>query len=284
MSLQITTAFVQQYRDNVVHLSQQKGSRLRGTVRIADVTGKNYFFERIGATAAIERLGRHTDTPLVSTPHSRRMVTLRTFEWADLVDHADKVRLLIDPQSEYAVAGGNAMARRSDDLIIEAAEGNAWAGESGTEAVALPATQLIANGGVGLTVEKVIQAAEILNLSDVDPDEPRYLVYGPRQLTNMLGETEVTSSDYASIKALVEGKINSWMGFSWIMSNRLRLDTYRYVLAYTRSSMGLAIGSDITVSIDKRPDKSNSMQVFLTFDMGATRVEDEKMVTIACVE
>ena len=85
MSVQITTAFVEQYKSNVFHLAQQKGSRLRDAVRTETVTGKSHFFERIGAVAAQLRTSRHSDTPRMDTPHSRRKVTMDDYDWADLI-------------------------------------------------------------------------------------------------------------------------------------------------------------------------------------------------------
>ena len=93
MSTQITTAFVEQYKSNVLHLAQQKGSRLRNAVRVEMVTGKSAFFERIGSTAAEKRTSRHSDTPRMDTPHSRRKVSLDDYDWADLIDQEDKVSM-----------------------------------------------------------------------------------------------------------------------------------------------------------------------------------------------
>jgi hypothetical protein len=287
MSFQITTAFVQQYRSNAIHLSQQKGSKLERTVRVeSDIVGKNYFFERIGATAAVLRAGRHSDTPLVSTPHSRRMVTLGDYEWADLVDNVDKIRLLIDPQSEYVIAGVNAMGRAKDDLLIAAATGNAFAGEMGTIPVALPAGQVIVNGGTNLTLAKIAATKRILEESDVDTDEQLTMVVSPRQVEYLLvNVAELKSSDYNTVKALVAGEINQYYGFTWVISTRLALAAgIRSCLAYAKSGLGLAIGADIKTDIDKRPDKSNSIQVFLSMTLGATRIEDEKVVQIDCAE
>jgi hypothetical protein len=151
MSTQITTAFVEQYKSNVFHLAQQKGSRLRGAV------------------AAQVRTTRHSNTPQIDTPHSRRKVTLADYDWADLIDQEDKVRMLISPQSEYAKAGAYAMGRAMDDAIIAAASGNAFGGVAGATSIALPAGQKIAVGTTSLTVAKLIAAKEILDASDVDP-------------------------------------------------------------------------------------------------------------------
>lgn len=99
MSNQITTAFVQQYSNNVQMLSQQKGSLLRNAVDVESVVGKNAFFDQVGKATAVKRVSRHADTPQIDTPHSRRRVTLVDYEYADLIDNQDKVRMLIDPTS-----------------------------------------------------------------------------------------------------------------------------------------------------------------------------------------
>ena len=85
MSVQITNAFVEQYKGNVEHLVQQKGSRLRDCVSVESVTGKNAYFEQIGSTAAQVRTSRHSDTPRMDTPHSRRRVSLADYDWSDLI-------------------------------------------------------------------------------------------------------------------------------------------------------------------------------------------------------
>ena len=102
MSAQVTTAFVQQYSANVQMLSQQMGSRLREAVRIENVVGQNAFIDQIGKATAQLRTSRHSDTPQMDTPHQRRRLSLASYEYADLIDDQDKVRMLIDPTSTYA--------------------------------------------------------------------------------------------------------------------------------------------------------------------------------------
>lgn len=286
MSVQITTAFVEQYKSNVFHLAQQKGSKLRDAVRTESIVGKSHFFERIGSTAAVKRTSRHADTPRVDTPHSRRKVTMDDYDWADLIDDSDKVRLLISPQSEYAKAGAYAMGRTMDDVIIAAATGNAFGGVSGGSTIALPAGQKIAHGSTGLTIAKLISAKEKLDAANVDPDEARTLVCSAKQISDLLGTTQITSADFNSVKALVQGDIDTFMGFKFIRSERLGTDSNgnRQVLAFTNTSMGLALGKDIQTKISERADKNYSTQVYLCMTIGATRVEDEKVIEIACTE
>jgi hypothetical protein len=129
MSTQITTAFVQQYSANIQMLSQQMGSLLRDKVRLESVTGKNAFFDQVGSVTAVLKTSRHSDTPQIDTPHARRRVSLGDYEFADLIDQQDKVRLLIDPTSSYAQAAAMAMGRAMDDVIIDAALGTAFTGK-----------------------------------------------------------------------------------------------------------------------------------------------------------
>tara|TARA_R100001244_G_scaffold90987_1_gene68976 strand:+ start:233 stop:511 length:279 start_codon:yes stop_codon:yes gene_type:complete len=91
MSTQITTAFSQQFSANVSLLSQQKGSLLRNAVNEESVVGEKAFFDQVGSATAVKRTSRHADTPLTETPHSRRMVVMDSYEYADLIDDPDKV-------------------------------------------------------------------------------------------------------------------------------------------------------------------------------------------------
>jgi hypothetical protein len=286
MSFSVTTAFVQQYRGNVLILSQQKGSRLRRAVRDdGDIVGKNVYFDRIGATAATKVTTRHADTPLANTPHSRRRGSLVDYDWGDLIDKLDKVKMLASLESPYAINGGNAMGRAMDDEIIVALGGDSFEGEDGSTVTPLPASQKIAHGTAGLTIAKLRTTKEVLDLSDVDPDEPRYIVVTPKQITNLLATTEVTSSDFNTVKALVAGQVNTFMGFEFIVSNRLLSDgTSRLCYAWARSGVGLGIGAEIMTDISKRNDKRNATQVYICMSIGATRVEDAKVVEIACNE
>ena len=115
MSQQVETAFVKQYASTLAHLVQQKGSRLRGTIRNEPLIGREGFFDQIGATEAVPRTTRHGQSPIVSTPHGRRRVAGQDFEWGDLVDGQDRVRMLIDPASAYLQSAMFALGRKIDD-------------------------------------------------------------------------------------------------------------------------------------------------------------------------
>ena len=283
MSSQVTTAFVQQYSANIQMLSQQMGSLLRDKVRVESVNGKNAFFDQVGSVTAVKRTSRHSDTPQIDTPHARRRVSLVDYEFADLIDEQDKVRLLIDPTSSYAQAAAFAMGRAMDDEIISAALGTAFTGETGSTSTA-NANQIV-HGSAGLTIAKLRTAKQTLDLNSVDPSIPRFIIVGPKQITDLLGTTEVTSSDFNTVKALANGEINSFLGFNFIVSNRLSFDgSTRSCIAYAQDGIALGVGKDVMARIDERSDKGYATQVYYCASFGATRMEEDKVVEVQCTE
>ena len=166
---------MEQFKDNFILLSQQKGSRMRGVVRDDPdfLRGKAGYFDRIGSTAMQRRTSRHADTPLISTPHSRRRITLEDYTWADLIDTADRAKMLADPEGTYVQNAVYAAGRQIDTAIYGAFGGNAYSMDEDDAAstVALPAGQKVAvnnhtfdsgSGDVGLTVGKLLAAKDIL--------------------------------------------------------------------------------------------------------------------------
>jgi len=285
MSTQITTAFVNQFSSNVSMLSQQMGSLLRGAVDTESVTGEKAFFDQVGSVAAVAKQSRHSDTPILETPHSRRQVTLTTYEWADLIDDADKVRMLQDPTSSYARAAAAAIGRSMDDVIIDAMGGTAKTGKEGATSTVFASGQKIVHGSAGLTVAKLVSAKKLLDANDVDPSIKRYIVVSPEQIEDLLNTTTVTSSDFNTVKALSQGDISSFVGFEFIVSNRLKDDgTLRLCYAFAQDGIKMAIGKDVMARIDERSDKSYSTQVYYCSTFGATRMEEDKLVEIACNE
>jgi len=295
MSSQITTAFVEQYKSNVMNLVQQKGSRLRGCVMVdSSVNGKKKFTEQVGTTEAQKRTSRHSDSPLVNTPHLRRSLTLDDYEWGDLIDQADKVRLLIDPTSSYAQNAAWAMGRAMDDVIFDALHGTAYTGVSGSDESPLPAGQKIAvtvqdgtgTSDAGLNTAKLRAARKVLLSNEVSQDEELFCAVNAQMVDNLLQTTEVGSYDYNSVKALVRGEIDTWMGFKFIHSERVNTlisgGTDQACMVWAKSGLELGIGSDVKSSIAPRADKSFSTYVYYSMCLGATRLEEEKVVEIAC--
>lgn len=287
MSIDIPQHHVQQYKDNVFHLSQQKMSRLRRTVTDdGDIVGDRVFFDRLGQTAAQKVTTRHADTPLMNTPHSRRMAVMEDHDWGDLVDKTDTLKTIYDPTNKYAQAASAALARSTDDVIIAALGGTAYEGKTGATAVALPAAQKIAVGATGLTVAKLRTAKKLLDKAEVDEMIPRYFVTNAEGIEDLLSDTNVTSADYNTVKALVAGTVNQFMGFEFIRIERLLTDGSgsRLCYAYAKTAIGFGSPLEPNVDIGPRRDKRNAIQVYASMSLGAVRREDVQVVEVAIAE
>lgn len=298
---QVTTAFVNDYKSTVELLLQQKGSKLRDAVTVGQYMGKGAkAVEQIGAVNARKRTTRHGDTPLIETPHAARWVFPSDYEWADLIDDQDKLRMIIDPTSPYAINGAYALGRGIDDEIIGAFYGTAKVGENGTtdEAFDTSTYQVSVNTGgtaSGLNIAKLRAAKKIFMEAQVDLDnDPLFMAITAEQHDDLLGETQAISLDYNTKPVLVDGRIRSFMGFNFIdielgstafanASSTLSTTT-RLCPAWAKSGMHLGIWNDITTKVSERGDKSYSMQVYCKGTFGATRTQAGKVVQVLCSE
>jgi hypothetical protein len=313
MSVQITEAFVKQYSSNVFHLSQQKGSRLQDKVRRETQQSESKFFERIGAVDAQLKVGRHSDVEYSDTPHSRRRVTLADYFYADLVDEEDKIRMLISPESDYVKAAVMALGRSKDDVIISAALGSAYTGKEGNTPVSLPDSQKVAcfdgttTTGVNLNVKTLRAVKQKFDGNDVDEMITKHFAHTSLQSQSLLGEEEITSADYNTIRALVQGEVNSFMGFMFVRLERLPRSasnvTYdaatgavgsgagtitasksRRCFAWAMDGIVLSTGKEIMGKITEIPQKHYAMQAYAKMGIGAVRLEEEKVVEVICSE
>ena len=318
MSFNVSTAFVQQYSTNVQMLLQQQGSKLRNAVQNMRFQGKAASMaEQFGQVSPVRNQSRHSDTPLISTPQDKRWVYPNDYDWADLIDNQDKLRMLIDPTSNYAMAGAWAMGRAIDDEIISGFFNSNNTGENGTAATGLlsafgSGSQMVAantgaSAATGLNIAKLRRAKRILMEGYVDVDnDPLFAVISARQHDDLLNEAQAISLDYNSKPVLVDGRINSFMGFNFIVSERIpgasafnaainpsiatgssdgqyTTGSRFMVPVFAKSGIGLGVWNDINTSIDRRADKRNSYQVYVTGTFGAARMEERKNVIINCV-
>lgn len=284
MSFEIPVSYVEQFSANVHMLAEQRMSRLENWVMREDVVGESFAKERVGNVEANLISNLHGDTPLNPTPHSRRWGFMKDYDVADLIDKESKLKLLIDPMGPYTMKHAGAMGRAKDLEIIRAAEGTAQEGKNGSTAAALPAAQQIAAGGTGLTTAKVRNAKKLLDQAEVDEFIPRVFVTNAEGMDDLLAETEVTSSDFNTVKALVRGEIDTWVGFRFIRTELLTTQstgpTVKRNLAWAMQGITLGMGADIRSIGSPRPDKRHSQQIYTWMSIGAVRVEDVQVVAV----
>jgi hypothetical protein len=285
MSFQVTEAFAQQFADNFRHVAQQTKSRFEPYCLMEpNIVGISKTINRLGQRTAQRRLTRHSDTPLNDQPHSTRFIDLFDWEDGDMLDDQDKIRMLVDPKSDYVKALVNGLNRAKDDVFIAGALGNARAT---TGNVILSAGQKIANGGTGLTKAKVIQTKQLFRANEADEyvGEELFFTYGSKQLNDILSDTTLTNADFIQLRLLQEGNINTkWMGFTWIPSERLPLaGGIRSCFAWAKSGMCMGFAENIVTKVGEDPSKSFNTRIYGKMSLGAVRVEEEKVVQVDCL-
>ena len=285
MAETIDIAFVQQYQATMRLLLQQKDSRLEGTtIPPVKMEGENLYWERLAATEAVALTARHADTPNIEPDHSRRMSTAAPYVWATLLDRQDASRMLVDPKGPYQESARMAMNRRKDRIILAALGGNAYSGKTGATAVALPAGQKVAHGSVGMTIAKLLNAKQLLD--EAEAPEERFFTCPSESIIDLLGTTEVTNQDYNTVRALVAGQIDSFLGFKFIRTELIYLEnssttTTWYCYAFCKGAIGFGSLEDITVRLTERADKNYAWQAYCSMDIGASRIEDEMVIEVA---
>lgn len=284
MSSQVTTALIQQYSKDLMFALQQKGSRLENAVRKASINAEYEYFDEVGAATAAEITTRHADTVLSNTPHSRRRVGSSWYAYADMVDTFDQVRVNHDFRKSYAQAAAWALGRQKDELIIDAAFGTAYTGKTGSTSVTFPSANEITLSS-GITIAGLREAKYMLDSKDNDPDEERYIALTAYQMKELLETTEITSSDYNTVKALVHGEVDSFLGFKFIQTELLdTASSVRSCIAWVKSGILLATARDVRVKISERADKNYGWQVYADVMIGATRMNENKVLKLKCTE
>ena len=286
---QITTAFVQEYKAAVELLMQQEGSRFRSAVTTDSYVGKAAsVVEQFGAVAARRRTQRHQDTPLLDVPQDKRWVFPHDYDWGSLIDDTDKLRMIIDPTSAYARNGASAMTRAQDDEIIGAFFADAKVGEDGDETEQFDTSNFQISVDVGGTASSLnvakLQAAlvKFLQANKGDVSETMYVGVSALEHDAMLKQIQATSREFnGGNPVLVNGRIQTFMGFDFILTERLEVASGNRLLpAWVPSGMHLALWQDIQAKVSERSDKSYAWQVYLNQTIGATRLQQGKVVQI----
>lgn len=295
MADNIASVYAVQYGTNISLLLQQKGSKLRGAVQTGSYKGKqSEVVTQYGATSARAVSTRYQPIVPVNTPNNRRWVFPEDYDWADLIDNFDKLRLLADPQSAYSQNGLYAMGRAIDDVIISGIFGANKTGEAGGTTTNFDtanqqvAVNYAAAGNVGLTVDKLREARRILMENEVDLDaEPAYCAISAEQHDDLLGQLQVTNADFnTDAPVLQDGKVTRFLGINFIHTERLPTSSgHRRCPVWVPSGVHLGMWNDIASNVTQRRDlSSHPFQVYLMGTFGATRTEEKKVVDILCAE
>ena len=278
MAQNVTTAFVDLF-DSEVKQAYQAESLLRGTMRTrSGVAGNTVKFPTIGKGVATLRVPQTDVTPLNVT-YGQVTATMEDYIAAEYSDIFQQSHINFDERSELVQVVSKSIARRMDQIMIDALNA-----ATGTSAVA---TTVGPGGNTDMNIEKLRATAKALNEKNV-PSEGRYLLMHATQLDSLLGETEITSQDFASVKALVQGEINTFMGFNILtMGDRdeggIPKPSTRTCFAWHKDSMGYAESMAQKTEVNYVPEKT-SFLVSSMFSAGSVSIDGEGIVKISCTE
>jgi hypothetical protein len=254
MSINLSAAAATQFDSQVLHEYQGMGS-LRTTVTVrTGVVGDTYKFRTMGRGLAKQRGSTQTDVIPMDVSHALQTVTLENWVAPEYTDIFDQAEVNFQERTELAQTIAGALTRREDQLIIDAMDASsAYAG-----------TVTIGIGGTAsdLNPAKLRRASRYLNQKGV-PMAGRHLVHGALQLEALLGNTEATSSDFNTVKALVNGELNTFVGFDFEMIEDRSSEEggltvaagVRDCFAYHTTSTGYASGLDPRSEVNYIPVK-----------------------------
>lgn len=278
MAITIDKVYIQTFERNVRHLAQQADTRLRRFVTEKATDGQKHNWERLGSGEASLKAAARVATPTSDLPWSRRVSLAQTYHMGETVEQEDVVQMLIDPNSNVSAAIANGMKRKIDDILIAAATGTALNGDGTTST--FPAGQVVGDGTGVISIDNILEVQEKFYKNDIDPDESKVMVISPTVQRKLMSLMEVTSGDYQNSKALATGMLPNWMGFDWVVSNRLLVPVAGQIscLAFTKRALGFQVNRDITAKVAEDPSLSFAWRIYAHMTMGAVRTEDEHIV------
>ncbi len=295
MSLNVNpTFFAQQFKATLELALQQKGSRLRATVSNESVMGAKQavVVDRLETVNANRVSGQLQTKTFTNAATNRRWVQPISADLSQIVDHFDKLKLLNDPTSKNALAAINAIGRDMDDEIIASFWRAATIGETGASTVAFDTTNQVvavnfgASANTGLTVAKMREARRILLSNEADMDnEQAWIIVTSKQADDLLKEAQIISRDYNDSMVLKDGKLEGYLGFKFLRTERLVVDgsSFRRIPAYVESAMNFSMWEDVMTSVNKRTElRGEPYEVYSMATYGATRTDEKRIVEIKC--
>jgi len=291
MPITVDEAYIETFQNNIIHLAQQRVSKLRGKVMEVNKQSEAHNWDRMAESVARDKTSPRMVSPsggnasgAVGTTNglswTRRKSLISTFDTGEIVDRENVIQMLIDPKSTSSQNLVMNMNRKVDDKIIAALGGASRDGDGAP--VAYNAAQVVGTGAEVISMDMLLETKEVFVTNDVEPMENICLVIGPTQQRKLMQLLEVTSGDYQNSKALATGYLPNFLGFDIIVTNRLvapdtgELDCF----AFTKQGVGLHVASDISSRAAERTDMSFSWQLYCDASMGAIRVEDEHVVKL----
>jgi hypothetical protein len=280
MSRTLNVAAITSFDAEVKHEYQEAGTKLRERVRTkTGVVGSTHRFPKLSAGIASKRVPSSDVIPM-NLVHSNATVTLEDWNAAEFTDVFDEGKTNISERSELAAAIAKAIYRREDQMILDALE---------SSSTTLTIAASVGGAGTDLNVAKLRRIGRLLGDNGVGEDEEVTYAGSHQGKESLLGETQITSADYNSVRALVNGEVNTFLGmtFKWIATRAEggldKTGNDRTSFAWAKSAIGHAIGMDQRMEINYIPLKTAWLANML-FSAGSTEIDARGVVELTTTE
>lgn len=279
MAQLISNAFVTLF-DAEVKQAYQASRALAGLVRERNgVEGSTVKFPKIGKGTATVRVPQ-TDVSPLNVSYSQVTATMADWNAAEYSDIFHQAKVNFDERRELVSVVSNAIGRRMDQIILDALAASS---------TSLTVANSVGGATTNLNVAKLRRAKKLLDQNNV-PMDGRAMIISASGLEGLLGETQTTSADFNSVRALVSGEIDTFLGFKFVTigdraEGGLAIDGSldRVCFAFHRDAVGMGIGMNQRTEINYVPEKT-SFLVNSMFSAGAVAIDDEGIVKITCRE
>ena len=279
MSISLSNAFVTLFDAEVKQAYQGKAMLVPAVRQRRGVEGSTVKFPKVGRGVATIRVPQTDVTPL-NVGFSSVTLTLADYNAAEYSDIFSQAKVNFDERQELVQVVAGAMGRRQDQMILDALTASS---------TSLTVANSIGGSNTNMNVAKLREAKRLLDKGNVPPDGRNILIHA-NGLANLLSETSVTSSDFNSVKALVQGDIDTFLGFKFhVLGDRseggLAIDGSldRTCFAFHKDAVGYGEGIAMRTEINYIAEKT-SWLVNEVFSAGAVAIDDEGIVKITCRE
>lgn len=249
-----TNAAIASY-DTEVKLAYQGSGILKPRVKVkAGVTGSTHFFRKMGAGVANQHTSAELITPQDYT-HTKVAANLSNWRIGEYTDLFDQAETTVDERAELARNNAMALGRAEDQLVIDALD--AASSLAGTVDEDLGGT----NSPINAT--KLRRAKRLLLQQQVTGTDHSLLI-NAAGLEGALAETEVTSADYQTMRALVDADLNNKKAFGFnflVIEDRVEgglpsiSADIQQCFAFDRNAVGLAVGMEPSTRVDFIPER-----------------------------
>jgi hypothetical protein len=279
MSISLSNAFVTLFDAEVKQAYQGKAMLVPAVRQRRGVEGSTVKFPKVGKGVATIRVPQSDVTPL-NVGFSSVTLTLADYNAAEYSDIFSQAKVNFDERQELVQVVAGAMGRRQDQMILDALNASS---------TSLTVANSIGGANTNMNIAKLREAKRLMDKNNVPPDGRNIIIHG-NGLANLLSETSVTSSDFNSVKALVQGELNTFLGFTFhVLGDRseggLPIDGSldRTCYAFHKDAVGYGEGIAMRTEINYIAEKT-SWLVNEVFSAGAVAIDDEGIVKITCRE